>query len=91
MGKRTLLTGIFVGASIGALVSLLNEDAREYAKESLAKSCDNLSYYAKNPADAINTVKQTVLSINETIENNAGSAVNALEQVESSLNKVLKK
>lgn len=91
MGKRTLITGIVVGASIGGLISLFNEDARKYAKSSLTKSCENLSHYAKNPAEAVSTVRQTVLSLNEAVENNTESAVNALEQVENSLNKVMKK
>lgn len=91
MGKRTLITGIVVGASLGGLVSLLNEDARNYAKELVTSSCNTLSYYAKNPSEAVSTVRDTVLTLNETIESNTGSAVNALEQVESSLNKVLKK
>lgn len=91
MGKRTLITGIIVGASLGGLVSLLNGDAREYAKEKVGKCQDNLSYYTKNPTEAVQFVKQTVLSLNNTIESNTGSAVSALETVENSLQKVLKK
>lgn len=90
MGKRTLLTGIIVGASIGGLLSLLNEDARKYAKDTLSKSCDNLSYYAKNPSEAVNKFRQSAVSLNNMIESNTSSAVNALEQVENSLKKLMK-
>lgn len=91
MGKKTLLTGIVVGASLGGLVSLLNEDARNYAKETITQSRNSLSHYAKNPAETVNAVRQKVQSINSTIENNADGAINALEQVENTLNKVMKK
>ncbi len=91
MGKRTLLTGIIAGASIGGLLSLLNKDAREYAKDTLSKSRDNLSYYVKNPTEAVEKIRHTALTVNNMIESNTSSAVNALEQVENSLNKVTKK
>ncbi|MEI3606382.1 YtxH domain-containing protein [Pseudogracilibacillus sp. SE30717A] len=91
MGKRTLLTGIIVGASIGGLVSLLNGDARKYAKDTLDQSCNTLTYYANNPVEAVNSIRHTVLSLNSVIETNTHSAVSALEQVESSLNKVISK
>ncbi len=91
MGKRTLLTGIIVGASVGGLVSLLNKDARRYAKDTLDQSCDMLTYYAKHPEEAVNSIRHTVLSLNDVIDTNTSSAVNALEQVESSIGKVMKK
>jgi len=91
MGKRTLLTGIIVGASIGGLISLLDEDAREYAKQSLSQSREALLDCAKNPTEAVNKARNSVQSINNLIADNANNAVNALEQVESSLDKVLKK
>lgn len=91
MGKRTLLTGIIVGASIGGLISLLNNDARNYAKDSISKSCNMLTNYVKNPTDAVKTIRQSVVSLNNLMENNTKSAVNTLNQVENSLNKVLKK
>jgi len=91
MGKRKLLTGIIVGASIGGLVSLLNEDARKYAQAKLAESRDSLAYYAKNPTSAINSIRQSVTTFNRMVESNTSGAVHTLEQVEQSLNKVLKK
>ncbi|MEI3614204.1 YtxH domain-containing protein [Pseudogracilibacillus sp. SO30301A] len=91
MGKRTLLTGIIAGASIGGLLSLLNKDARKYAKETLSKSRDNFTYYVKNPTDAVEKIRHAALTLNNMIESNTSSAVNALEQVENSLNKVTKK
>jgi len=91
MGKRTLLTGMIVGASIGGLISLFNKDARRYAKDSLSQSYEKLTHYAKNPTTTVSQMKKSVISLNKMIASNTKSAVNTLELVEDSLNKVLKK
>ena len=36
MGKRKILTGIILGASVGGLVTLFNREARDYAKDGLS-------------------------------------------------------
>ena len=89
MGKRKLMTGIIVGASIGGLISLMNEDARKYAKEKANEAVDNVQQCIKNPAETVKQVREKVETLNEAISTNASSAVNALEQVENSLNKLL--
>lgn len=89
MGKRKLMTGIIVGASIGGLISLMNEDARKYAKEKANEAVDNVQQCIKNPAETVKQVREKVETLNEAISSNASSAVNALEQVENSLNKLL--
>ncbi|MDY0395787.1 YtxH domain-containing protein [Virgibacillus halophilus] len=91
MGKRKLLTGIISGAVIGGIVALFDKDARGYAKEKIssAKSCS--ANILKNPSEALRNVSGTVNSFNTTFSNQVDNAINALEQVEDTVNKVIKR
>lgn len=91
MGKKKLLTGIILGATIGGLLSLFDQDAKSYAKNCLKKSRDKASNCMKNPTEAIQNVKRSALKLNDVVEENVRGAVNTLDVIESSLNKVLKK
>jgi gas vesicle protein len=90
MGKKGLCTGIILGASIGALVSLLNGDTREYVKDTSKKIGDQASFYAQNPSIGVNQVKKGVVTLNQVVNSNTESALNALGQIDSSLTKFLK-
>ncbi|MEJ8777461.1 YtxH domain-containing protein [Pseudogracilibacillus sp. ICA-222130] len=90
MGKRKLLTGIIAGAAIGGIVSLCNKETRTYAKDSLEQLKDNVTNCVTNPSDVIDQMKETVQSVSSFVENNVDGAVNALEQVESTVNRFLK-
>src|SRR5699024_11478395 len=57
---RKLITGIIVGASVGGLVTLFNQEARDYAKEGLYDLKDKATNYIENPSTAIIKVKDTV-------------------------------
>lgn len=90
MGKRKLITGIIVGASVGGLVTLFNKDAREYAKEGLSELKVKTSDYVDNPSLAIHKVKDTVQTISTLVDDNTDGAINAIEQVEKTVNKLIK-
>lgn len=89
MGKRKILTGVVLGATVGGLLSLLNDDARKYAKDKSSEIYDQLQGYVQDPSNTVKNVREKIEAINELVENNANSAVNALEQVEKSLTKFL--
>lgn len=90
MGKRRLCAGLMLGAAVGALITLLNDETRDYVKHSAGKVYDNANYYLNNPSVGVSKVKHSVVSLNEAISNNTDSAMNALNQIENSLNKFLK-
>lgn len=90
MGKRKILTGIILGASVGGLVTLFNREARDYAKDGLSNLKDKTAEYVENPSTAISKVKDTVHQISSLVDNNADSAINAIEQVEKTVNKFIK-
>lgn len=54
MGKRKLCLGLVVGSIAGGLLSLLDRDARDYAKRKAADVKNESSYYATHPSSAVN-------------------------------------
>lgn len=85
MGKRKLCLGLLVGTIAGGLLSLLDRDARRYAKGKMAdvKSCS--SYYMKRPSEAVKGAKNTFNRFNAQFTSGADNAINALEQAENTL------
>ncbi|WP_284141546.1 YtxH domain-containing protein [Virgibacillus sp. LDC-1] len=88
MGKRKLITGIVVGAVVGGITALFDGDTRSYTKQRISRCKDMSSHVVRNPAEAVNNVKQSVDKFYETFSYQAENAVNALEQVEQTLGTV---
>ncbi len=91
MGKRTLCTGIIVGAVVGGLVTLTNKEARDYAKAKLSVMKAEAKYCLSNPSQAVRHLRQSFDQFNHKFSSGADSAINALEQVEHTLDKVIKR
>lgn len=91
MGRRKFCTGVIVGAVIGGLVSLMNKDTRLYAKSKVKATADQTKYYLKNPSEAVRTVRVSFNEFNQNFSTGAKSTINALEQIEETLDKVTKK
>ncbi|MFD1416556.1 hypothetical protein [Oceanobacillus jeddahense] len=91
MGKRKIILGVVAGAVAGGAVALLDKEARSYAcgkaKEMKAAS----SYYISNPSEAIQGLQNSVDKVNQVFESGSANAMNALEQVEQTLDKVTNK
>lgn len=90
MGKRRLWTGIISGAVLGGLVTLFNQDTRSYLKDTAEKTYDQANHYMKHPEVGVDKVRQGVVSLNKMVTDNTDSAMNALSQAESTLQKFLK-
>ncbi|HLR65161.1 MAG TPA: YtxH domain-containing protein [Pseudogracilibacillus sp.] len=91
MGKRIFWTSIALGAVIGGLTSLRKREVRQYVKDSVETIGDATTYYAANPTEAIENVKATISVIEQKLDDNSASAVNALNQIETTVNKISKK
>lgn len=91
MGKRRLLTGMISGAMIGCLVSLFNDDARGYAKDKLCDMRKATTNVINNPTEAVHTLKQSVIKLSSRVSTESNNALNALEQIENTLEKVTKR
>ncbi|BAC12830.1 YtxH domain-containing protein [Oceanobacillus iheyensis] len=91
MGKRKILLGMVVGAVAGGATALIDKESRDYAKKKLVLAKATSSYYTSHPSEAINGIKQTVDKLNNAVASGSSNAINALEQVEQTLDKVTNK
>lgn len=89
-GKTVFWSSIITGATLGGVLSLLHGGARQYVNEKTSTTSDQLSYLKENPTETVRKVKQSVLSLNEAVTHNTKSALNALEQVEKTVDRLLK-
>lgn len=88
-GKRTFWLSVVAGACAGGLLSLLNKDARNYSKSVAQKTGETITHYTKNPDETVKKAKQGVQTVNDFIAQNSTSALNALKQVETTVNKFI--
>lgn len=91
MGKRKFVIGVFLGATVGGLLSLLDKDTRTYTKDKLTAVKAGTSYVIKNPSDAVHSVRTAFNSFNQAFSKGAENAINTLEQVETTLEKMTNK
>ncbi|SHH80796.1 YtxH domain-containing protein [Virgibacillus sp. Bac330] len=91
MGKRKLVTGVVLGATAGGLISLLDKETRVYAKEKLASAKSGASYMLKNPSETIHSVRTNFDKLNQAFAKGAENTINALNQAETTLEKVTNK
>lgn len=91
MGRSKLYTGILVGAIVGGLTALMNKETRWYVKGKVTKATTCTKYYLSHPSEAVRNVRVSFDDFNENFKSSAESAINALEQIEDTLDKVTKK
>lgn len=91
MGKNKLMIGMLTGAIIGGLITLTDKTTRQYTKGKMQDATSKTKEFLNNPSEAIRSTQATFNQFNDTLQNGADSAVNALEQVETTLDKLSKK
>ncbi|WP_164217394.1 YtxH domain-containing protein [Virgibacillus sp. YIM 98842] len=91
MGKRKLIVSVVTGAALGGLVALFDKETRTYTKSKLGTVKRSSSYLLKNPSEAVHNVRVAFDTFNKNFANGAENAINALEQVENSLDKITNK
>lgn len=87
MGKRTLWTGIALGAVAGGLTALLDKDVRKHVKNSCVQAKSTTEFYLNNPSLTVSKVRGSVRTLNENLAKGADTAMNALDKYEKSLDK----
>jgi len=88
MGKRKLFIGIIVGAIAGGLTSLFDQETRDYTKDKLGQVKEKSGQIVRNPSQAVRDARFTFDRVNNSVTENIQKAINTLEQVEDSLDKV---
>ncbi|ALX48975.1 hypothetical protein [Lentibacillus amyloliquefaciens] len=91
MGKQKLCLGLLIGTITGGLLSLIDRDVRNYATEQMTTLKSGSSYYVKRPSEAVKNAKDAFDRLNTTFTKNTDSAITAIEQVESSLERFTNK
>lgn len=91
MGKRVLCMGVLLGAIVGGLATLLNGEARAYTKGKVASCKVKTGDFIKHPSEAVRNTRVAFDQLNARFTDNAANVINALEQVENTLDKVSKK
>lgn len=91
LGKKKLYRGVIFGAIVGGIIALFDKDARDYAADKVKEASGKAKYYLSNPSEAIHDVRVSVDKLNQDLVKGVENTVNALEQVEDTLNKLTKK
>jgi len=91
MGKNKLFIGMAVGAVVGGLVTLFDKPTRAYTKRKVQDASNKTKAAIQNPSEMIQNVQTSFNRFNDTFQNGANNAINALEQVESTVDKFSKK
>lgn len=88
MGKRKLITGMLIGAIVGGLATLFNRETRAYTKGKMVTYKEKTSQFMQQPSEAVRDTRLAFNQLNERFIHNAENVMNALEQVENTLEKV---
>jgi len=83
--KRKLLFGLFIGAIIGASVTILDKDVRSFTKGRLIRAKDKTNHLVKNPSETVANVRIKLNNLSETLSHRAGQAIHTLEKIEETL------
>lgn len=89
MGKRKLITGIVLGALVGGLTALFSKDTRVYTKDKCSSIQDKASHFVNNPSVAIHNTRIAFEEFTKTFVGGAGNTINALNQIEETMDKFL--
>ncbi|WP_405099783.1 YtxH domain-containing protein [Oceanobacillus sp. FSL H7-0719] len=91
MGKRKLIIGTIAGALLGAIAMQFDKDTREYTKDGLNKLKENSADILSNPTETVQSIRTAFDKLNANLETGTENTLNALEQVETTLNKLSNK
>ncbi|MFC4556804.1 YtxH domain-containing protein [Virgibacillus kekensis] len=91
MAKRKLCLGVFLGAILGGLVSLLDSDTRYYTKRKMNVAKSQSSYFMKNPSEGVRKLRKGFDTFNKKFSSSTESTLKMLEQAEETLDKFAKK
>ena len=82
MGKSIFWKSVIYGALVGGALSLLDRSTRQSAISCAKKTTAQVSYYAKNPNEAVNQVKEVTERIKTTAQQVTADAAFIVETVE---------
>lgn len=91
MQNKKLIYGMVLGALVGGIATLLDRDTRGRTKIQYQSAKRQTNYYLKHPSEAVRNARIACNEFNEKFNSSAESAINALEQVEQTIDKLTSK
>lgn len=68
MGKSLFWKGVIYGAIAGGALSLIDKNTRQAVIANCKKATNEVSFYVKNPGEAVSQVKEMTNKIKSTVE-----------------------
>src|SRR5699024_11065322 len=90
MGKRNVITVAVLGAIAGGLISLISKDTRNYVSEQKSLGKDQMVYMVQDTTQSIRNIQSTNIETAESAASSLDGALNAVDQVESTINDIRK-
>lgn len=91
MKNNKMVIGVLVGALVGGLITLFDRDTRSATKVQCKNAKNKTYYYLKHPSEAVKNARVACNDFNNTFNKSADSAINALEQVETTIDQLTNK
>ena len=91
MGKRKLVIGMIAGAVAGGLATLVDSETRHYTKEKFVTAKEKTGIIVSNPSQAVQEARFAINRMNDSVSGTIAKAINTLDQVEGSLDRVTSK
>lgn len=91
MKNNKLVYGMVIGALLGGLTTLFDRETRHRTKLQCQSAKREGDYFLKHPSEAVKKARDACNQFNDTFSSSAESAINALEQVEQTIDKLTKK
>ncbi|WP_430788161.1 YtxH domain-containing protein [Virgibacillus flavescens] len=91
MKNNKLVYGMVLGALLGGLTTLFDRETRHRTKLQCQSLTRDGEYYLKHPSEAVKKARTACNQFNNTFNTSAESAINALEQVEKTIDTLTKK
>jgi len=88
MGRNKLIMGVVIGAAVGGAAALADRDTRKYVKLKMDDAKTGTSFIVENPTEAVQSLRNGFNTFNQTLAQGTDSAINALDQVEKTLERV---
>lgn len=91
MQNNKMVFGVLIGALLGGLMTLFDKETRSTTKIQCKNAKNKTSYYLKHPSEAVRNARVACNQFNETFNKSADGAINALEQVETTIDRLTNK
>lgn len=91
MQNNKMVMGVLIGALVGGLVALFDKETRTTTKSQCKNAKDKTNYYVKHPSEAIRNARVACNQFNDKFNSSADSAISALEQVETTIDRLTNK